>query len=293
MNPKQIRSTQSTAASQESSAPASAGQSDTKEILFLAAGLITLVLGIGGVLMYSEGKEVPVTTASQDHEVKTFPITTVSASSSPSSSSFPSPTVVDDFPSLSSSAPFEPTASTSDESQQIDPTDVHFDFNRWALTDTAKALIKTQVEALPEEWHGTFLIQGHTDAQGPDTYNKTLGLKRAQAVKTYLVSLGMAKDTVQIETMGKAGAVCEEKTPTCFERNRRAHLAFLLPAGTQDHAAQLAQVPPILNSLSEAEPLPVFQDLGSLDSAIASSIPEDTSVELVTAEPLMAAETRP
>ena len=87
------------------------------------------------------------------------------------------------------------------------------------------------MEAQGGEWTGVLHIDGHTDAQGPDTYNRVLGLKRAESVKTYVVSLGIPEDRIQVQSFGKDGALCEEKTPDCFQDNRRAHIAFLNSTG--------------------------------------------------------------
>jgi outer membrane protein OmpA-like peptidoglycan-associated protein len=45
-----------------------------------------------------------------------------------------------------------------------------------------------------------FVVAGHTDAKGSAEYNKTLSLKRAEAVKRFLVSKGM--DAGRLETVG-------------------------------------------------------------------------------------------
>ncbi len=299
MNQKPNRLTQSATESHKPSGLTSAGKSDTKEIIFLATGLIALVLGIGGVLMYTEEKETPMTVASQDQNTESFSITTAFASSTPSSS--PSSQTVGDHFTSPSSAPTAPTTLISKDSEPIDPTDLYFDFDRWGLTDMAKDQIKTQIEALPEEWEGTFHVQGHTDAQGTDTYNKALGLKRAEAVKNYLLSLGVAENSVQIESLGENGAICLEETADCYELNRRAHLAFVAPSFTQENSSQLAQlssapVPEqdsVPSPVMETEEDPVSQDSESLTSANPSSDSEDISAELVNTEPLMTAESQP
>ena len=87
--------------------------------------------------------------------------------------------------------------------QSQDETDVYFAFNKWTLSDEAKENIKTRMEDKAEGWTGTLRIVGHTDAQGTDAYNKALGLKRAESVKTYLVSLGIPEADVQVDTLGK------------------------------------------------------------------------------------------
>jgi len=293
MNVKPSRANQPLVQSQKTPAPPSGAPSDGKEILFLASGLITLLLGIGGALMYSEEPEPTVTAASEESSSASIPLATAFASSSSTPASFPSKPVSDDVILTASSLPGPSADPTAQETVQLAPTDVYFDFNRWALTDAAKFLIKTQVKTLPDGWDGTLTIQGHTDAQGPDSYNKVLGLKRAQAVKTYVVSLGIAEDTVQVETMGKDGAICLEETHTCFEQNRRAHLAFFPSTLIQDKDEELAQIPSIQHASLDSEALSVSQDLTSPDSSEEASLPDVPSAEFISADPLMTAESQP
>ena len=183
--------------------------SDTKEMIFLAAGLVTLVFGIGGLLMYSEEAPLPAT-ASQGIDQAQM----ASAFASPD----PQPTVSDPM-AFSQAMAEEPltneiTPIAEPGTPQLqEETDVYFAFNGWTLSDEAQEVINTRMANRPEGWTGTLRIVGHTDPQGPDTYNKVLGLRRAQSVKTYLVSLGIPDADVQVDTMGKDGQVCQEETP--------------------------------------------------------------------------------
>ncbi len=222
-----------------SSSQTGSGQSDTKEILLLASGLLVLVLGIGGLLMYSEEEPLPAT-ASQG--IDRAQMANAFASTKPQ-------LTVSDPKALSQAQAEESLANTitpitepgANPSQ--DETDVYFAFNKWTLSDEAKEKIKTRMEDKAEGWTGTLRIKGHTDAQGTDAYNKALGLKRAESVKTYLVSLGIPEADVQVDTLGKDGSVCQEETPECFEQNRRAHVAFLPSSTPIGEEVQLSMNP--------------------------------------------------
>lgn len=70
---------------------------------------------------------------------------------------------------------------------------------------------------------GVSLI-GHADRFGSNAYNKTLGQKRADAVKKFLVSLGVNKDIIQpVLSVGKddPAVQCNKKTIACEAPNRR------------------------------------------------------------------------
>lgn len=265
-------------------------QSDSKEILFLGVGLITLFLGLGGLFMYSVDEPLPAT-ASQESaaEVSTFQMTKAFATPTPSSTT-PIPS---EYPSALSSEPSLHLVTTSPETQDAKDTDVYFAFNRWTLSDGAKSLLKTEIETQPEGWTGTLHIDGHTDAQGTDSYNHALGLKRAKSVKTYLVSLGIPEDRLQVKSFGKDGAICQETTPECFEHNRRAHVAFLSQPTIQQDDSLLSMTP---DSLGEST-----QELSSsmIDSPSIEIIEEETDLqeeipaELVAVDPLASTESLP
>jgi peptidoglycan-associated lipoprotein len=248
-------------------------QSDSKEILFLAAGLITLVLGLGGLFMYSVDEPLPAT-ASQEaaKEVSTFQMTKAFATPTP-----PSPMPIPNAPEI----------------QEAIDTDVYFEFNRWALSDGAKSLLKTQVETQPEEWNGMLHIDGHTDAQGTDSYNRALGLKRAKSVKTYLVSLGISEDRIQVQSFGKDGAICQEQTPDCFEHNRRAHVAFLSQPVVQQDDPLLSMTPDALEDSTPEASSPMSDSPSTEVVADEIAVQEEISGELVAVDQLAPADSLP
>ena len=265
-------------------------QSDSKEILFLAAGLITLTLGLGGVFMYTDDSPPPLT-ASQEaaEEVSTFEMAKAFATPAPPSVS---PNTEESASPLSEESSFQLVAN-SPTVQTIEDTDVYFEFNHWALSDGAKSLLNTQVSSQGEEWSGTFRIDGHTDSQGPDSYNEALGLKRAESVKAYLMSLGISEDRIQVKSFGKDGAVCQDQTPDCFEHNRRAHVAFLSqPVVQQDDS--LLSMNADASEDSTPQPSATMMDSPSIDqSADETVLQEEIPVEVVAADPIVSSESLP
>ena len=177
--------------------------------------------------------------------------------------------------------------------QSQDETDVYFAFNKWTLSDEAKEKIKTRMEDKAEGWTGTLRIVGHTDAQGTDAYNKALGLKRAESVKTYLVSLGIPEADVQVETLGKDGPVCQEETPECFEQNRRAHVAFLPSSTPIGEEVQLSMNPISLDSSASEESVPSTDESPNVPSEIEEHSQEAIQKESLTADPLVTVESLP
>lgn len=266
-----------------------AGPSDTKEIIYLASGLLILVLGIGGLLMYSEETPLPAT-ASQGMDKAQMASAFTSSEQQPAS---------DEPLALSQALAEEPVTNTiipttgPGENQPMEETDVYFAFNESTLSDEAKNRLKTRMEDRPEGWSGTLRIVGHTDAQGPDAYNRALGLKRAQSVKTFLMSLGVAENDVQVDTLGKDGSICQEDTPECFEQNRRAHVA-LLPASTPEgEDLQLSMTPADTDSPAGEELVLTTDESPIVSSDTEVSFQEDVQEESVSSDPFLTVESLP
>jgi outer membrane protein OmpA-like peptidoglycan-associated protein len=102
------------------------------------------------------------------------------------------------------------------------PADVLFDFDKADIrADAADALanLATIIAAYPQ---GRVELSGHTDAQGSDAYNRTLSQRRADAVKTWLVSRhGVDGAKVTTRGEGEARPVADNASEEGRQRNRR------------------------------------------------------------------------
>ena len=64
-------------------------------------------------------------------------------------------------------------------------------------------------------------VEGHCDERGTREYNLALGARRANAVKEYLVSLGVAAGRLETISYGKERPMCTESSESCYAQNRR------------------------------------------------------------------------
>jgi len=68
------------------------------------------------------------------------------------------------------------------------------------------------------------LVEGNCDEFGTDEYNHALGLKRAKAVKSLMVSAGIPANRIDIVSYGESNPVCTINAPACHAKNRRVEI---------------------------------------------------------------------
>lgn len=104
--------------------------------------------------------------------------------------------------------------------------DTLFGYDSVELNETARALLQKHIEFL-KRWPTTkIVIEGHADSRGTNEYNLALGENRADAVRDYLVSLGLANDRVTVVSKGEEQPFCQEETEACWQKNRVGHFIF-------------------------------------------------------------------
>ena len=70
--------------------------------------------------------------------------------------------------------------------------------------------------------YAQFTIEGHADERGTREYNLALGARRAQTVRDYLVSRGVAASRIRTISYGKERPVALCDDISCWSQNRRA-----------------------------------------------------------------------
>jgi len=77
------------------------------------------------------------------------------------------------------------------------PTTINFAFDSAVLAPEARAKLDEQIAFIRGHPNAVFRVYGHTDKVGTQAYNKTLGLRRAQAVVAYFVAKGLSRDRLE------------------------------------------------------------------------------------------------
>ena len=103
-------------------------------------------------------------------------------------------------------------------------TDIYFDFKSTRLTAQAVHVLQDKAALMEKTSTWAVLVQGYADRQGPAEYNKLLARQRAEAVKQFLVELGVPDPSVKVAAVGPDGAICDEPSRECQQLNRRVHV---------------------------------------------------------------------
>lgn len=121
----------------------------------------------------------------------------------------------------------EEFAKVKEDEKQIVITltgEVLFKLDESDLRPAAKARLDQVVEVLLTDRDRAVTVEGHTDSQGKPGYNQELSLKRAQSVRTYLLSQGISADRVQAIGKGETEPVASNDTPEGRALNRRVEI---------------------------------------------------------------------
>ncbi|HQU69457.1 MAG TPA: OmpA family protein [Albidovulum sp.] len=100
------------------------------------------------------------------------------------------------------------------------PSTVNFAFNSSVLDAEAQAALRRQADWIRQFPEVRFRVYGHTDLVGSTSYNKSLGMRRAQAVVAFLTSQGISRSRLEaVASYGKTQPVVYSEGPE--RRNRR------------------------------------------------------------------------
>jgi outer membrane protein OmpA-like peptidoglycan-associated protein len=101
---------------------------------------------------------------------------------------------------------------------------VLFATGKYDLLPIARDKLDEVTKALMDQGFKSILIEGHTDSKGKPSDNDTLSLKRAESVRTYMVSRGVPSEKVRATGLGAARPVADNASPDGRANNRRVEI---------------------------------------------------------------------
>ena len=131
-------------------------------------------------------------------------------------------------PAAPAAKPAAPKPAPKPAAQKVTlAADVMFDFDKAVIRPDAKAKlddITNQMKGMDLE---VVIAIGHADAIGTDAYNQKLSVRRAEAVKAYLVSRAVETNRVYTEGKGEKQPVASNKTAEGRQKNRRVEIEVI------------------------------------------------------------------
>ena len=168
-----------------------------------------------GQLCWRDAFWTPATAAPGcDGEVKPAP--------APAPAPRPAPAPAPVAPKPPAPAPAAPAAPVSEKVTYA--ADAFFDFDKSVVKKEAKAKLDDLVGKTGAIALEVIIAVGHTDSVGSDAYNQKLSVRRAEAIKAYLVSKGIEKNRIYTEGKGEKQPVADNKTAEGRAKNRRVEI---------------------------------------------------------------------
>jgi peptidoglycan-associated lipoprotein len=97
-----------------------------------------------------------------------------------------------------------------------------FAYDAASLDDAGRAVLKNNVAIIKKLPASVVIrIEGHCDDRGTVEYNIALGQRRANAVKAYYATAGIAKSRLDTISFGEERPSCTQETEACWAQNRR------------------------------------------------------------------------
>ena len=105
--------------------------------------------------------------------------------------------------------------------QMMGQDTIYFDTDKFNVDGADQAALQAQAAWLQKYPAKRASVEGHADERGTREYNLALGERRANAVKQYLVSLGVTTGRLKTISYGKERPICTSSDESCWSKNRR------------------------------------------------------------------------
>jgi outer membrane protein OmpA-like peptidoglycan-associated protein len=120
---------------------------------------------------------------------------------------------------------------TQDNQLKINiPNDISFDVGSAAIKPQLRAVLDPFVASLRDDPTARVTIVGHTDNTGSDALNDRLSVERADSVRDYIVTRGVAAGRIETAGRGEREPVADNATEAGRAKNRRVEIFLREPA---------------------------------------------------------------
>ena len=103
---------------------------------------------------------------------------------------------------------------------------IHFDYDKYSLSNESRETLKNNAEWIKKRGSVNVQVEGHCDSRGTEGYNIALGQKRADAVRKYLIDLGVVPKKLTTISYGEERPLIKSETERAWKKNRRAEFVI-------------------------------------------------------------------
>ena len=115
---------------------------------------------------------------------------------------------------------------TDDPGSNLVDRTVNFEFDQTNLNGEDQDTLCYHAEYLTAQPGSVITIDGHADERGSREYNLALGYRRANSVKSFFVSKGVAGNQLKVRSFGEDNPVVSESNEYSWAQNRRAEIVY-------------------------------------------------------------------
>jgi peptidoglycan-associated lipoprotein len=101
--------------------------------------------------------------------------------------------------------------------------DVFFDYDKYNLREDSRRTLQENARLMREHPEFSVVLEGHTDERGTREYNLALGQRRADAVRQYLIDLGVPGSQMRTISYGEERPFDPGSNEGAWSLNRRVH----------------------------------------------------------------------
>lgn len=149
--------------------------------------------------------------------------------------------------------PAPPPPMAEPQEEVISTNKIHFRFNKWDILPSSYPVIDDILATIQNRSDVTGVrVEGHTDSVGSDAYNQGLSEKRANSVRTYLVSKGYPSEKITAVGMGEGSPISDNTTKAGRAENRRVEFHLQLAPGAKVKVQRKDSSP----TYKEGDPVP-------------------------------------
>lgn len=103
---------------------------------------------------------------------------------------------------------------------------VYFDYDSAQIGGSERAKLEQVADYLRGNMGVGLIVEGHCDERGSNEYNLALGERRAQAVRAYIIGLGIEADRIRTVSYGEEQPIAFGHDEAAWSQNRRAQFSL-------------------------------------------------------------------